>query len=65
MGSGHRYLLTEFDCMMIESRGCDLVCYRCGEPIEVGDVVVSKPQGSYLSTKFYHAECWDGMFIDI
>jgi len=46
-----------------------LTCSKCGEPLQPGDMVVSKryrqSKKRKAKTKFYHEECWENMFIDL
>jgi len=41
----------------------EVVCRRCGNPIFVGEKVISVV--NTRSLKLYHFDCWEGLFIDI
>ena len=51
------YLLTGFVKKRLESLGFILRCYRCGEPITLGDRVVSS--GNKRVKKLLHKSCWE------
>lgn len=67
-----RYTLTKRVLQNLQSRGYDLICKICGEPIGLDEnrnfvpnqCVESKPS-KYRRRKFYHCECYDGSFIDL
>ncbi len=40
------------------SRGLSMICYRCGEILDTGDLVYSRNAGNSKSkSKLYHIEC--------
>lgn len=40
-----------------------LVCVKCGVQLEVGDKVVSQKSSNH--PRYFHAECWELMFIEV
>lgn len=62
-GAYNRYRLKEVVAKRLRSEDFSLVCERCGKSIGVGEVVVSRCSGKYR--KFYHADCWREMFIEV
>lgn len=41
-----------------------IVCYRCGVEIVPGDFVQSRTNAKY-PIKYYHKECWEGLWLDV
>lgn len=50
------YLLTPSVKKRLETLGFILRCYRCGDPLRLGDTVVSS--GSKKVKKLLHKHCW-------
>lgn len=48
---------------LLESKSLG-VCDRCGEPILVGDRVMSR-HGGRSRPRVFHVECWKTMFLDV
>ena len=48
----------------LEALGKFVVCYRCGEPLKIGDKLVTRKGCSPSSFKMYHRSCWESMFIE-
>jgi hypothetical protein len=53
-------LLTERMNKILHTRGFDLVCMRCNEPIEVGNLY-HRTGASRQTKKFYHKRCWEAL----
>lgn len=53
------FVLSDHMFAVLEGRDVDLVCDRCGEGFEVGDVVVISSSGR----RRYHRGCWEGLFV--
>lgn len=52
------YVLDLSKKRRLETRGKDLMCQRCGKPIEPGERLVRNAQAS----KYYHVECYREMW---
>ena len=53
------YVLTSLVKKRLETLGFILSCYRCGEPLLLGDRVISKYGGGLKVKKLYHKHCWE------
>jgi len=58
------YVMTRRIMTRIEARNGEIRCKFCGEPIKVGDIVVSRSR-SKVKSKFYHAACYEKLFLEI
>jgi len=58
------YVLSKRLKAKIVKRRGRLVCFKCGEELKVGDVVVSRVSGSKRRKfrVFYHKACYDSLF---
>ena len=79
MAAKHKGILTVSSLSHYRAwlKRAQLFCCRCGGELNVGDsfrrtgkVLVFR-NGSYLKRvpnddcRFYHSECWDGIYIDV
>jgi hypothetical protein len=53
-------MLTETLYKHFHTRGFDLICRRCGKPLEVGDLY-HRTGASCTHKKFYHKGCWEAL----
>lgn len=54
----NEYVLTLNIKKILEGRKKRLFCRDCGEPLEIGETIVSKNNG----LDFYHKECYEALF---
>lgn len=59
--SHYDFHLTKRVYKILLAKGVRLICYKCGEPLKVGDQIVS--HRSY-KRKRYHEACWKSLFIE-
>jgi len=62
------YVLTSPRKLQLTTNGNDLICERCGHPLEVGQAVITKivtGAYSYYRAHRYHQRCYDAMFIEV
>jgi len=58
------YVLTEVKKRILESRGYQFICVKCGKPIQAGEKVVSRLSNTVPNKRrYYHQSCWKEMFI--
>jgi len=56
-----RYKMTVSTYKRLKAWGKDLRCRRCGEPIKVGETVISTSHRRCTRLKLYHVKCYEEM----
>ena len=56
------YKLTAKLYKVLKKKGIPLVCYHCGEPLRIGDTVLS--YRTMYNSKRYHLECYEKTFVE-
>jgi len=57
------FVMSDRSFSRLMRRYHEVVCRRCGEPIVVGDRVLTRNRGS--RSHIYHVRCWDSLFLDV
>jgi len=59
-----RFVLKKGLLTRYENRSLNFNCEVCGQPLKVGEKVVSKPvRCSNPYTKHYHERCYESLFV--
>jgi len=58
-----QYLLTKEKVGRLKSFKGELICKKCGKKLQVGDYI--KGNRNSGTSKLYHDECYESLFIDL
>lgn len=59
------FVLTQRLLKWLKNRDVSVDCDRCGQPLKVGEKIVSRQAGCHnLSTKHYHVSCYEELFVE-
>ena len=58
-----QYMLTKEKYSRLQSFKGRLFCKKCGKKLEIGDSI--KGNRNSGTSKLYHDECYDSLFIDL